>query len=343
MKLWDKWVNEEEPDTFKFLELAKDGGFSEVGALYTHSRWVSSAMLIIFVLYNVYYVIELDLALSKGGPDAAADVGMDNIEDLSDKFYISNSIQDWLSSMYGFPSREPTQLLGTLELAVLGYYFLDLLYCMLMMLVDKGGSFRRWYHCTQIFWETLPLLSSYSAMKLLNCIVPTVFLTVLGEKILLINESISEGKGKVLPILGLVVWFFTVIIRFVIGFDTFLLKLRVVSVKASDSTDTMEFTTLIPDIILPVIQFLVQVLGVVQLGPFVRKRLFVFIFGGEDGVMQNEEVELMNTWNALLAKRMYREYNWWKFLAVMTSFSDEDFQSLVLNENADVKKAEIGD
>ena len=57
-------------------------------------------------------------------------------------------------------------------------------------------------------------------------------------------------------------------------------------------------------IVVPCLQFLVQVLGVVQLGPFVRKRLFQFIFAGEDGIMQDEEKELMETWNALLARRM---------------------------------------
>jgi len=226
-------------------------------------------------------------------------------------------------------------------LIVLAYYFLDLMYCTLRIATDSQGSFTRWYHVTQIFWETLPLLSSYSAMKLLNCIVPTVFISTLTEKINLINESVAEGKGKVLPILGLLVWFIAVIIQFIIGFDTFLLKLRVVSGKAEES-GAGEFLTLVTTIILPVIQFLVQVLGVVQLGPFVRKRLFVFIFGGEDGIMQNEEVELMNTWNALLAKRIWREYTWYQFIAVMTSFSDEDFQSLVLNENKEVKEAEIG-
>merc|ERR1711972_812899 len=100
--------------------------------------------------------------------------------------------------------------------------------------------------------------------------------------------------------------------------------------KAEDPRGTAE-------IILPCFQFLVQVLGIVQLGPFVRKRLFRFVFGGEDGVMQDEEIELMETWNALLAKRIHRELSFPQFVAVMTSFSDEDFQSLVMNENQAAK------
>jgi len=118
---------------------------------------------------------------------------------------------------------------------------------------------------------------------------------------------------------------------FIAGFDTFLLKLRIVAVKANSA-----------DGILPCIQFLVQVLGVVQLGPFVKKRLFMFIFGGEDGIMQDEEMDLMDTWNSLLARRMYRDLSFSQFLAVMLSFSDVDFQGLVLNENAEEKAKQLG-
>merc|ERR1712187_585056 len=143
------------------------------------------------------------------------------------------------------------------------------------------------------------------------------------------NRSIKHVVGEFCQ------WLVLVVFGFFVGFDTFLLKLRVVAAKAEDPGGTAE-------IILPCFQFLVQVLGIVQLGPFVRKRLFRFVFGGEDGVMQDEEVELMETWNALLAKRIYRDLSFPQFVAVMLSFSDEDFQSLVMNENQDAK-SEIQD
>ena len=84
-------------------------------------------------------------------------------------------------------------------------------------------------------------------------------------------------------------WFVSVIFSFIIGFDTFLMKLHVVSVKAESEVAAFM-------IVIPCMQFLVQVLGVVQLGPFVRKRLFIIIFGGEDGILQEDELELMDTW-----------------------------------------------
>lgn len=95
-------------------------------------------------------------------------------------------------------------------------------------------------------------------------------------------------------------------------------------------------------VVLPCIQFFAQMLGIVRLGPYVRNRLFVFIFAGEDGIMQPEETRLMETWNALLARRMYRDLPCSHFLAVMLTFNDKDFQGLVFNEDAVEKEQAIG-
>merc|ERR1711865_929266 len=85
------------------------------------------------------------------------------------------------------------------------------------------------------------------------------------------------------------------------------------------------------------LQFFVQVLGIMQLGAEKRMRLYVFIFGGEDAVMQADDIERMHAWKALLARQIYREMPAHHFLAVLLSFSDNDIQSLVLNEKHDTR------
>merc|ERR1712217_362566 len=76
--------------------------------------------------------------------------------------------------------------------------------------------------------------------------------------------------------------------------------------------------------------FLFQMLNVVNLNWFVRERLFIFIFGGQDGNLDNEEAARADVWNALIAKRIYAHFGFWKFLVVMLGFDDYDFQMLVL-------------
>jgi len=252
--------------------------------------------------------------------------GTFNVSSVLDAFYISKQIVDTVD-----PGSyvNPIVLLGILELVGLAAFLSSTIFGAVVIYRDTG--FRRWWWVQNIFWETLPTLSSYSAMKLLNAIVPTVATARLFELIADIQERIEEKKPK-LPVIGaFIFWIFSLIFGFIAGFDTFLLKLRIVSASSTILAGAV-----------PCIQFLIQILGVVQLGPFMRKRLFVFIFGGEDGVMQDEEVELMETWNALLARRIFRDLTPAKAVAVMMGFTDTDFQSLVLNENAAVKQAELG-
>merc|ERR1711879_51421 len=76
--------------------------------------------------------------------------------------------------------------------------------------------------------------------------------------------------------------------------------------------------------------FMFQVLGIVNLYIFARKRLFVFIFGGEDGVVQTREKATEMFWNASLAKGLHEMYPLAPYLAIMLSLDDYDFQMLTL-------------
>merc|ERR1719440_585161 len=46
---------------------------------------------------------------------------------------------------------------------------------------EKPRNFKFWFHVQRIFWEILPTLSVYSAMRLLYTIVPTVLLAQITE------------------------------------------------------------------------------------------------------------------------------------------------------------------
>jgi len=91
--------------------------------------------------------------------------------------------------------------------------------------------------------------------------------------------------------------------------------------------------------------FLNQMLGIVQVCEVLQDRLFVFIFGGEDSFLNDREVTVQRVWLAMLARRIWEEAGrrrnriFW-FLAVMLSYSDTDFQTLTLHEDALVSSFE---
>lgn len=121
----------------------------------------------------------------------------------------------------------------------------------------------------------------------------------------------------------------------IIGFDSFLVKFRTAARYAIDR----DMTTF--EAILGSFAFLNQVLGVVQVRWFVQRRLMLFFFGGEDAYMNEERQIRKMTWNAMLARCLWEKLTFMKFLAVMLSFSDYDFQKLALVEFAGMP-TEIG-
>merc|ERR1719291_1533265 len=124
----------------------------------------------------------------------------------------------------------------------------------------------------------------------------------------------------------------TRIAALVIGFDAFVVKLRMVS----GHVNAEEFHY---DGVIAIAMFLFQVLNVVNLNWFVKERLFIFMFAGSDGNLDHEEAARADVWNALIAKRVYAEFGFFRFLVVMLGFDDYDFQMLVLEVDEESKLA----
>lgn len=89
----------------------------------------------------------------------------------------------------------------------------------------------------------------------------------------------------------------------------------------------------LPQALFSILLFVNQVLGVVQVRWMIQLRLFCFIFGGEDSILSDEADAKRRTWLALLAKEICSVFPMGKFFAIMLSFSDQDFQLLVLDED----------
>lgn len=347
---WNRYKNDPDPNFFQNLTIAPDGGFSEVHELYFPARWVSAVILVVFVLYNVMALIELDVKIIteknvtnllidfQGGTtgDTMATLNEDSQRVLN-SFFVTETIYKWVVETVSGPGEHasiaPPVLLAWAELLILSYYLASCFLC--FGFIAFGRGFARWFRVQSLCLQWLPSLSTYSAMKLLNAIVPVVMMAKMAEHVSNINEARKRPglRHSLCAWAGLVCWICSTVVSTLVGFDMFLFKLRVVALRVTATRADDEGR------ILPAVQFLVQLLGVVQLYPFVQRRLFEFIFGGHDSILQHSERKLMETWLALLARHMYKELPRRHFLAVMLSFSDQDFQCLVLNEKAPAKRA----
>merc|ERR1719507_1826011 len=155
----------------------------------------------------------------------------------------------------------------------------------------------RWRHAiVHLFWGVIPALSALSAMRMLNYVTTAIFMPAFSKKV----KRVYEGHGHY-PKLELAGFFALRVLAAIVGLDAFLVKFRRVAPCAAaaglDSQASRES-------LVSILMFLNQVLGVVQVGQFVQRRLYVFVFGGEDDDLEEEDELLLATWQAMLARRI---------------------------------------
>lgn len=289
--MWNKFYDVEEPDIFHNIQVAKDGGFSDVAKLWSWTRLVSALVVIGTLLSNTYVIITNDMGELLSGNMFISE------EEGEHHFLITQvAVQHIARVVSQFVGHEIPVLKGEcvislgemLALFVLWVQFV----CEMCVAVFRCGVREEslWWHCQQGLWDTLPELSTFSAMRSLHFVTPSILEADLVKHWTEIEETDH--------------WTYRVFVLLLI--------------------------------------FTVQMLGIVQLGMFVRERLFVFIFAGEDSIMQKEEQARQEVWNSLLVRKLRQEFGFWKFLVIMLTFTDTDFQRLVLNEQRGIGDGKSG-
>eukprot|EP00931_Biecheleriopsis_adriatica_P102771 TRINITY_DN77702_c0_g1_i1.p1 TRINITY_DN77702_c0_g1~~TRINITY_DN77702_c0_g1_i1.p1 ORF type:complete len:419 (+),score=71.31 TRINITY_DN77702_c0_g1_i1:85-1257(+) len=336
---WDKFeavVNaKQSPDFFHGVKIARDGGFSEVRELWDGSRWFSAFMVLLLLASNLYTVITNDMMyLIQGGHPSERSQN----DDIRNDFMLTGYFADWLARLYLKVVGHDENFISP-RLRLISGVELFLLACLLAQAIVKlvrthsaKTERLRWLATQEFLWKVIPELTSFSAMRLLHYATPSIIIadaytyaTKYGSQ-----ANAVKFRNRKRLLIGrwarLIVWRFLCL---VIGVDAFLFKVRI-SYKFIHQANISAFG------LLTVVMFIVQVLGIVQLSIFVRGRIFLFIFGGEDGIMQQEERCIQVTWETMIVREIYRQFTFWQAMAVLLSFSDYDFQKLVLNENANL-------
>lgn len=353
------------PAFFQRLSFAQDSGFSDIpnltdpestGGVSLYVRSFYAVLLASFVIYNIAYLIHSDLELL---PEACR-------KHTPQGFLLSRILARKLLRLAGWEvswnSACQEKLAGYLELMGLvvhlsrvarnivitafPYYYIRYASVLAKFVAPKYAERRwglrhdkqeesqeRWFAVTRIFFHSLPNISSYSGMKLLHFIQPWVLSTDLCST--LYNEPKGDVWWRVPQFIILRILFF------VVGFDLFCVRFRATWTSVSVTDEELTFMTLVKCVL-----FVKQVLGIVQVDVLVRERLLLFIFAGEDSVLNSEERSTMLVWHAMVAEEIWIEctaksrlLGFFKFLIIMMSWSDEDVQKLVLEvkSNRDVR------
>eukprot|EP00415_Alexandrium_ostenfeldii_P000392 UN0392 len=185
-------------------------------------------------------------------------------------------------------------------------------------------TYQRWAAMARVFREELPTLQAFSAMRTLQYVTPGVLTPEVQALVARLRRSKARGFRKFLRFarfigLRLLFLFF--------GAQAFLVKFRLAAHDLSEASESLRS-------LFPIFLFLNQMLGIVQLNLYTNDRLFRFIFGGTDNYVDKSERRRMRVWNAAFQKAAWDKFHDTpgRFLALSLTFSDVDFQRMVLDD-----------
>lgn len=330
VEYWHEFSSQTHPNVFEHggVCIATDGGVSDLHALMYPMQYFYAFMVVAFAGANVYMITHANL-LNIFKEQAGAE---------ERQFLLSKCIARKV--LKNFPELV-TCLEGSLDRSL---FFAELLflYILLVRMIwlaaasllaqrlykPDRADIMRWRHCSTLLAKTIPWLSSFSAMRLLYWVTPSVIGTQAYNICYLANQVVKFGdswRHHVIAAFMVIRYILFLLFVLVVGFDAFLIKFR----QATLYVDNREITFAK---VLGALIFLFQIMGVVNLNWFVRDRLCQFVFGGEDGNVDLDELARIEVWNAVLAKRIFNHFGFFQAVVVLLGFDDYDFQMLVLDD-----------
>lgn len=333
---WNRFAYSPSPNVFEHggVSIAKDGGMSDVGdKLLYDAQYLYAALSVSFVTANTYMLTTADVMAIMRARQANAEASEIESEFLLSKWVVQSIFGKWFPLVGSkieqlVPLFELIVLWGLLTTAaihIFGAVFAPRLY------KERTWMMKRWMHTKEFFWVIMPNLASFSAMRLLYYVTPSVIGTeayVVGYLVIQSWGVSKDALDRLKSIYPIVIYLLKLLLCVCIGFDAFLVKFRMAEQYINGKKDEdMDSACLLGAVV-----FLFQILGVVNLNFFVRLRLFIFIFGGEDGNFDIDEKARTDVWNAMLARKIYQEHGPIKGTIIMLGFDDYDFQLLVLED-----------
>jgi len=300
---------------FGSLRLSPTGGIREVGGLFKLPRYFSAVVFVVLLVLNTNNLLHNDL------------------RNLYEDTALQTNLMVHEQYILRVFNATPEYLIALFELAYLAWHtclvIVSLFVAKYPELFHPGESaeilmYHRWEALARIFRLELPTLQAFSAMRTLQYVTPGVLTPEVQALMARLQRSPHRPFKKILRLS----WFVGIhLIYFFFGAEAFLVKFRITMMVMLATPES-------PRILIPMFLFLNQMLGIVQLNLYTNQRLFRFIFGGVDNFVDKSEQRRMRVWNASFQKAAWEAFKNTpsRFLAISLTFSDVDFQRMVLDE-----------
>lgn len=300
--------------------LTDDSGFADVQQLFSPSKCLTALLVIALCIGNLSVLVRQDWKVLN-----------DHSHDDS-RFLLTHAV---ITHFFGevhtethlshiIPACEIIIVVALVILALKQILLPCIFYCCCKE--KSSAHFLRWFNTSLLFHSTIPYMSTFSAMKLLYYVTPSVIYSEAYQLSVFSIEDIKRtGKLKLYTVWHLIWFAFSRLFCLIVGFDAFIVKFRM----AEDSVNSTQVSFFV---VLNSMLFAFQVLSIVNLRSFTLERLFFFIFAGEDGKMQKGEEIAMFVWISLLDKQVFEQLGPFKAIVALLAFNDYSFQLLVLEQ-----------
>lgn len=193
-------------------------------------------------------------------------------------------------------------MVGLFELWGLVYYSVRFLVALRQATRTEGDQdyigYKRWAATAELFWDIFPSFRCFSAIQMLRRIHPKLLPMELDS---LYHRL--EGSDAWHHACHITMFFLPRILILFFGFQAFVYKFVSLGDRVQEAESQLEQ-------ILISLGFMNQLVGgVVQVDFLMRRRLLLFLFGGEDAILDVEESEVLRAWLARLAQAIHTRHS----------------------------------
>lgn len=320
--IFDKFKNEPEPEFLQDINLEACGGLSMVKEIPLREKYFWFLVLVASVAFNVTYLLHLDWAIFKtyfvevfGTLDWRIIVDrLSNGGGAESKSKIQKELLDddnFKASIFGLISDHSTRMLIVNSAVMVAIWevvwlFIQLVHAAYLMfiVICEVSEYKRYHAIGYFFQRLLPQVSTFSAVKLLARVHPSLishefrlWLSESSEKIWFAHRRNTFGYA----VLTITFVLFNICCA-TASVCAFSVKMLAVSFKLVNNDVSVWLR------LASIVATLNQVVGAVYLERVLQDRIFLFVFGGRDANYEDDELAYRNAYETRLMKEIWHQY-----------------------------------
>eukprot|EP00931_Biecheleriopsis_adriatica_P060836 TRINITY_DN36549_c0_g1_i1.p1 TRINITY_DN36549_c0_g1~~TRINITY_DN36549_c0_g1_i1.p1 ORF type:complete len:792 (-),score=153.68 TRINITY_DN36549_c0_g1_i1:184-2559(-) len=350
-------------DFFSHIRLRENGGLDRIREFLDQhpEKYYWFVLQLACIIFNVGYLISMDWTIFEtytadvigkdwrdiggriqngGGADAREKIEEAFFEDHSSKANLFSMISDHSTRM---------QVVNTAALVAfweVAWIIKKLCSCTyLLWTVSTDTSEYKRYKAITVFFQTLlPQAATFSAIKLAARIHPSLlypgYFTWINDPPKICGRPIGHQRNKVGYAVLTLTWVITHVLCAMAALSAFAVKLLAVSLKMMNPEYSLLFR------VGNIVALLIQVMGCVIMEVALRDRLYLFVFGGSDGIYEEMELAYKSVFETRLTSQILTDY-WDKgkylgAIVLLATLDHYDIQELLIEEGETKYEEKLG-